>query len=626
MIDIKNLSYSIGLRTLLDGADLFIAQGQKVGLVGLNGCGKTTLFNLIMGKLTPESGGININPEYRVATVKQEIEDTNIPLIEMILNSDTRIKALQTMLEHETDGHKIAEIHDTLNTLGVHSATARAAAILTGLGFSNDDFNRNVKEFSGGWRMRAALASTLFAPSDILLLDEPTNHLDLETTIWLENYLEKMDRTILLISHDRNILNKLCNRIVFMDESKLKSYNGNYDIFERTRAIEKENAAAAAKQHEIQRAHLQSFVDRFRYKASKASQAQSRIKMLERLGDAPPVPVDAEVRFMFPQPEQLPPYLISIEDGVAGYSLNTPPYTDTVVLNNLNITISQDDRIALLGANGNGKSTLAKVLAERLLLLSGKTKKSRKLRIAYFAQHQTEELALDRTPFDVMSDAMGYLVPMTKVYTHLGGFGLNKNKSDTKIGKLSGGEKARLMLALITKDKPHILILDEPTNHLDIVSRSALLDALNQYEGAIILITHDLHMIELVCDRLWLVAGGKVSHFNGDVADYKQKVLNGTIEFGNAATAVKDEAQHTKEQQRRLAAQRRMEIAPLRKELKTLERDIADMQRERGVLEEELIKKFEQQKSKELAYKIKDIERAEERWLELEAEIEKMSA
>ncbi|WP_424244684.1 ATP-binding cassette subfamily F protein 3 [Elusimicrobium posterum] len=623
MLEIKNLSYSIGLRNLLNDANLFIAEGHKVGLIGLNGCGKTTLFNLILGNINPESGEINYSPHTRIATVKQEIINTSEKLIDFVVNSDQQIKKLQDALQTEQDGNKIADIHDKLNELGAHSAHARAGAILSGLGFKDADFERNLSEFSGGWRMRAALASTLFVPSEILLLDEPTNHLDLETTIWLENYLEKLDRTILLISHDRRILNKLCDKIVFMDEAKLKLYNGNYDTFERTRNIEKENAAAAAKQHEITRSHLQSFVDRFRYKASKAKQAQSRLKMLERLGDAPPVPVDAETQFHFPQPEQLPPYLISIEDLEAGYITGGDfDYQEKVVLRNLNLTVSQDDRIAMLGSNGNGKSTLAKILAARLHPLRGKVKKSRKLRTAYFAQHQTEELPLDKTGFDVMSEAMGF-VPMTKVYTQLGAFGLNKKKADTQIGKLSGGEKARLMLSIITKDKPHLLILDEPTNHLDIAARSALLDALNEYEGAVILITHDLHMIELVCERLWLVAGGEVHGFDGDTDDYRQKVINGTIDYANDIHVTpEDTEERTRAEKRRIEAQKRLELAPLRKELKALERDITLMTEERGVLEEELIKNFNQQKSRELAYKIKDIDKAEERWLELSNKLE----
>jgi len=627
MIDIKNLSYSFGLRTILKDADLFIARGQKVGLVGVNGCGKTTLFNLILGNLTPENGSIGIQKDAGISTVKQEIEGVDLPLMDFILNADARVKKLQDELLTAHDGRRIAEIHDELNRLGVHSATARAAAILSGLGFVQADYNKPLKEFSGGWRVRAALAATLFSPSEILLLDEPTNHLDLETSIWLENYLEKLDRTIIIISHDRGILNKLCDRIVLMDEHKLKSYTGNYDDFEKAREIERENAVHAAAQHELKREHLQSFVDRFRYKASKAKQAQSRLKMLEKMGDAPPVPVDAQVQFILPRPEQLPPYLITIEDGEAGYVTGGDyDYGEKIVLKNLNITLSQDDKIALLGANGNGKSTLAKVLAGRLHLLRGKTKKSKKMRVAYFAQHQTEEFDLNKTAFEIMSAEFGF-VPSVKVYTYLAGFGLTKNKADTKIAKLSGGEKARLMLALITKDKPHVLILDEPTNHLDIVSRSALVEALNEYEGAIILITHDLHMINLVCDRLWYVGNGGVSHFNGDVEDYRHKILNGTFEApANEPDPSLPAEERDRHARRRAEAQKRLELAPLKKELKNLERAISEMQAERGKLEEELIKKFEQQKSKELAYKTKDIEKAEARWLELSSKIDKLSA
>ncbi|WP_428898022.1 ATP-binding cassette [Parelusimicrobium proximum] len=609
MLDIRNLTYSIGLRTLFEDASLFLGEGQKVGFIGVNGSGKTTLFRLIQRQIEPESGYISLKNGFRIATVKQEFEDVGISLLDFVLSSDKELKALYDELAVTQDGQRISEIYDRLNSIGANSAEARAGEVLHGLGFSNDDLKKPLSDFSGGWRVRAALAGTLFAPSELLLLDEPTNHLDLETTIWLENYLDKIQRAIIIISHDRHILNKICDKIVHLNNKQLDLYNGNYDTFERNYEIAKENSEAEAKRYDETRAHLQSFVDRFRYKASKASQAQSRIKMIEKMGDRPPVITDAEVQFKLPVPDQLPPYLITIENGVAGYG-------DFVVLKDLNLAIAQDDRIALVGANGNGKSTLAKVLAQRLPLISGKTTKSRKLKVAYFAQHLAEELDTDKTAFDVMSDAMGF-VPEKDVRARLGGFGLNKSKSDTLIKNLSGGEKARLSLALITIERPHILIMDEPTNHLDIKSRDALIEALNNYEGAIILITHDMHLIELVCDRLWLVADGTTRHFDGDTSDYRQKIINGTLESSKAKNTAEN-----RQSQKQSAADRRAALAPLKKELKSLEKEIAELNKQKDTLEKRLITQYSAFDNIELSKVTDELTRKEARWLEINEELE----
>lgn len=610
MLEIKNLHYNIGLRNLLEGADLLVGDGQKVGLVGVNGCGKSTLFRLILGQITPDGGNIYLSSGSRIATVKQEFEDISLPLLDFVLNADTELKKLNDALSTETDAHKLSEIYDKLNNMNAAAAPARAAAILTGLGFTNEDISRPLSDFSGGWRVRAALAATLFTPADILLLDEPTNHLDLETTIWLENYLIKTEKTVLIISHDRHILNKVCDKIAHVRAGKINLYAGNYDDFENAFKVQIEQAQAAADKHEETVAHLQSFVDRFRYKATKAAQAQSRLKMIERMGDAPEVPTEDKAHFNFPSPEQLPPYLINIEEGVAGYD-------DNIVLSKLNVTVSQDDRIALVGANGNGKSTLAKVLSERLPLLSGKVLKSRKLRTAYFAQHQTEELDGERTAFAIMSDAMGF-VPGVQVYTRLGSFGLEKSKADTLVKNLSGGEKARLMLAIITKDKPHMLILDEPTNHLDIVSRTALLSALKKYEGAVILITHDLHLVELVCDRLWLIADGVVKHFEGGAESYRQKIVNGTL--STTASKKKEVKQNKKKEE----AELRAALYPIRKEITKLERVMENLTKQKAELEQKLIENFDSAMSIKLAQKTKELEISEEKWVELNAQIEEL--
>ena len=561
MIDIKDLSFHFGLRTLFEDTSVMIQDGKKVGLVGPNGCGKSTLFKLIEGKFSPDGGKIDISRGTQIASVAQEITDPSVPLLDYVLSADKELSSLQKELENPAiSGERMAEVFDKLEFLGAHSAEARASAILSGLGFLNTDFRRPLKEFSGGWQVRANVAACLYAPSNCLLLDEPTNHLDLETAMWLENYLVRLDKTVFIISHDRHILNRLCDKIIHVEDGQLKLYNGNYDTYERTRAAAIEGLRLAAAKHERVVAHLQSFVDRFRYKATKAKQAQSRIKMIEKLGAAPQIPKDPESHFEFPSPARLQNSLITIENGVAGYD-------DKPVLSGLNLRIEPDDRIALLGANGNGKSTLAKILSHRLLLMSGKMTVAKKMKIAYFSQHQTEELDVEKTPYEQLSAVMP-LATETQVRAQLGAFGLNKAKSDTEIGKLSGGEKSRLLLALITKDAPHLLILDEPTNHLDIQSRQALLEALNEYQGAVVLITHDLHVIELTCDTLWIVRHGTCQNFTGDLDDYKAQLLK-----NNDRNDLASDKMTSKEAQRKAAADGSIELALLNDQLKNAEEE-----------------------------------------------------
>ena len=610
MIDIQNLSFHFGLRTLFEDTSVLIQDGQKVGLVGSNGCGKSTLFKLIEGKFAPDGGKIVISRGTQIASVAQDIPDPSRPLLSYVLSADKEITALQKELENpHLSGERLAEIFDRLDTLGAHSAQARASSILSGLGFVQEDFNRPLKEFSGGWQVRANIAFCLYAPSNCLLLDEPTNHLDLETAMWLENYLVRTDKTIFIISHDRHILNRLCSQIIHIEDAQLKLYNGNYDTYERTRALAIEGARLAAAKHERTVAHLQSFVDRFRYKATKAKQAQSRIKMIEKLGEAPKIPQDPEVHFSFPSPERLHNSLLTIEDGVAGY--NEHP-----VLQQLNLRIEPDDRIALLGANGNGKSTLAKVLSHRLLLMSGKMTLAKKMKIAYFSQHQTEELDVEKTPYEMLSEQMP-LATETQIRAQLGAFGLNKAKSDTLISSLSGGEKSRLLLALITKDAPHLLILDEPTNHLDLESRQALIDALNNYEGAVLLITHDLHVIELTCDTLWLVQRGTCKTFTGDLADYKAQLLK-----NNDRNDLASDKMTSKEAQRREAAQRRARVAPLKKEIRLLDDKISKLSARKKALEEELVVQYSSASSIELALVSDELTKAEDEWMALNEEME----
>lgn len=610
MIEIKDLSFHFGLRTLFEDASVLIQDGQKVGLVGPNGCGKSTLFKLITGAFSPDGGKIEITRGTQIATVAQEIADPSQPLLPYVLAADKELTALEKESQRaDISGERLAEVFDRMEFLGAHSATARASAILSGLGFENKDFNRPLKEFSGGWQVRACLAAALYAPSNCLLLDEPTNHLDLETSVWLENYLLHLNKTVFIISHDRHILNLLCDKIIHVENAVLKLYNGNYDQYERTRAAAIEGMRLAAAKHERVVAHLQSFVDRFRYKATKAKQAQSRIKMIEKMGELPPIPKDPEVHFQFPSPTRLTQSLISIEGGVAGYD-------EKPVLTDLNLRIEQDDRIALLGANGNGKSTLAKILSHRLLLMSGKMTTAKKMKIAYFSQHQTEELDVEKTPFEQLGDVMPG-ASETQIRAQLGAFGLNKAKSDTEIGKLSGGEKSRLLLALITKDAPHLLILDEPTNHLDIQSRDALLDALNAYTGAVVLITHDLHVIEMACDTLWIVRGGTCRTFTGDLEDYKMQLLNGGDREGAASDKMSG-----KEARRRDAAKRRADAAPLKKQIRELDKRMEKLSTRKAQLEQQLLVQYSADGSIELALLTDELNKCEEEWLALNEQCE----
>lgn len=610
MIEIKDLSFHFGLRTLFEDASVLIQDGQKVGLVGPNGCGKSTLFKLITGAFSPDGGKIEITRGTQIATVAQEIADPSQPLLPYVLAADKELTSLEKESQRaDISGERLAEVFDRMEFLGAHSATARASAILSGLGFENKDFNRPLKEFSGGWQVRACLAAALYAPSNCLLLDEPTNHLDLETSVWLENYLLHLNKTVFIISHDRHILNLLCDKIIHVENAVLKLYNGNYDQYERTRAAAIEGMRLAAAKHERVVAHLQSFVDRFRYKATKAKQAQSRIKMIEKMGELPPIPKDPEVHFQFPSPTRLTQSLISIEGGVAGYD-------EKPVLTDLNLRIEQDDRIALLGANGNGKSTLAKILSHRLLLMSGKMTTAKKMKIAYFSQHQTEELDVEKTPFEQLGDVMPG-ASETQIRAQLGAFGLNKAKSDTEIGKLSGGEKSRLLLALITKDAPHLLILDEPTNHLDIQSRDALLDALNAYTGAVVLITHDLHVIEMACDTLWIVRGGTCRTFTGDLEDYKMQLLNGGDREGAASDKMSG-----KEARRRDAAKRRADAAPLKKQIRELDKKIEKLSTRKAQLEQQLLVQYSADGSIELALLTDELNKCEEEWLALNEQCE----
>lgn len=519
MLHIDDISYSIQGRPLFAGASASVPEGHKVGLVGPNGAGKTTLFKLIRGELGLDGGAISLPTRARIGGVAQESAATALSVLETVLEADQERTALMAESLTATDAHRIADIQTRLTDIDAWSAEARAATILDGLGFDTADQQRPTSDFSGGWRMRVALAGVLFAQPDLLLLDEPTNYLDPEGALWLETYLARYPHTVIIISHDRGLLNRAVGHILHVEDKKLTLYTGGYDSFTRIRAEKRALQAAEAKKQTERRAHLQSFVDRFGAKASKARQAQARVKALAKM-EPITAPEEAKFfRFSFPQPEELSPPIVAMEGVNVGYG-------DRAVLSRLGLRIDQDDRIALLGRNGQGKSTLSKLLAGRLTPMAGKVVQSNKLRVGYFAQHQVDELSLDDTPLDHIR-AVRPNEMQARQRARLAGFGLMEAQVETKVRALSGGQKARLSLLLATIDAPHLLILDEPTNHLDIESREALSEALNDYTGAVVLVSHDMHLLGLVADRLWLVKDGAVAPYEGDLDDYRKFLLSG---------------------------------------------------------------------------------------------------
>ena len=518
MLKINDISYSVEGRLLLENATAIIPAGHKVGVVGRNGTGKTTLFRLIRGELGLEGGSITLPRQAKIGGVAQEVPGNEVSLIDTVLAADLERANLLKESERATDAARISDIQTRLADIDAWSAEARASSILRGLGFDSEKQQMPCSAFSGGWRMRVVLAAVLFSQPDVLLLDEPTNYLDLEGALWLENYLLKYPHTVLIVSHDRGLLNRSVSTILHLEDKKLQLYGGGYDTFAKTRAARLAAAESEAKKQETRRAHLQSYVDRFRYKADKARQAQSRLKAIARLEPITRPQEAALRRFSFPTPEELSPPILRIENGIAGYG-------ETTVLSRLDLRIDQDDRIALLGQNGQGKSTLVKLISGRLKPLAGQLVQSSKLRIGYFAQHQVDELYVDETPIDHVRRLRPSKTP-AQLRAILGGFGIGAEQAETLVGRLSGGQKARLSLLLATIDAPHLLILDEPTNHLDIESREALVEALTAYSGAVILVSHDMHLLELVADRLWLVNNGRVTPYEEDLESYRKQLLS----------------------------------------------------------------------------------------------------
>jgi ATP-binding cassette subfamily F protein 3 len=617
VLSLEDLSYSIAGRPLLDHASLMVDDGRRIGLIGRNGAGKSTLLKLIAGALRPDGGAIRLGNRVKLGYVAQEAPAGDITPLEVVLAADTeRAELLAAAEDPATPAERLAEIHERLFAIQADSAPSRAASILAGLGFNEEWQARPMSSYSGGWRMRVALAAVLFCQPDLLLLDEPTNHLDLEATLWLEGYLQKFPGAILLVSHDRQLLDHAVEAIVHLDKGKLTLTPGGFAEFVRIKTERAMQQAREAERVAAQRAHMQSFVDRFRAKATKARQAQSRLKALERLPQIESVVEDHATEFSFPSPEDLPPPMLQLEGVDIGYD-------GKPILTGVSLRIDMEDRIALLGQNGNGKSTLVKLLAGRLSALRGREFRVKGLRIGYFAQHQEDDLVLEDTPYDHLARALPKALP-PQIRAQAARFGLDADRVNTKVGAMSGGEKARLLLALATRDAPHLLLLDEPTNHLDIDARDALVKALTAFEGAVVLISHDPYLVDLVADRLLLVANGKVTPFDGDLAAYAATMSE------RADPAAKQQVEARKND-KAARAEARAKLAPLRQAAKAAEQVLAKLLTEKESLEARLANEeiYTQAKTAELtkvtqrlAVVKREIDAAEHNWLEAHTALE----
>jgi ATP-binding cassette, subfamily F, member 3 len=621
MLVLDDISIRVAGRLLLDGASARIPDGARVGLVGRNGIGKTTLFRAIAGEIGVEHGSIGMPSRARIGRLAQEAPSGPESLIEVVLAADTERTSLFAEAETAHDPHRIAEIQTRLADIGAHAAPARAASILAGLGFDAAAQQRPCMDFSGGWRMRVALAAVLFSEPDLLLLDEPTNYLDLEGTLWLTDHLARYPRTVIVISHDRDLLDDAVDWILHIDAGKLALYRGGYTSFARQRAERQVLNAAAAKKQEAERKHLQAFVDRFKAKASKARQAQSRVKKLAKLTPIAAIANDDVRPIAIPPPAKaLSPPIIALDRVSVGYEPGKP------VLRRLNLRIDTDDRIALLGPNGNGKSTLAKLLAGRLAPFDGTVTRPDRIEVAYFAQHQLDELIPAQSVYDhvrrLMPDA-----PEAKVRARAGGIGFSGDRADTPVENLSGGEKARLLLGLATFAGPHLVILDEPTNHLDIDSRAALIEAINDYPGAAILVSHDQHLIEACADRLWLVGEGTVAPYEGDLDDYRRLVLGREARPNETREAGENRLSRT--DLRRAAAEKREELKPLKRRIDAAEKAVAKLTAEIAAIDAQLASDLFARDpakatvlSKSRADAVSALAKAEEDWLSASAEYE----
>ena len=618
MINFKNIYFSIGGVPLFENASGFVPTGHKVGVVGSNGAGKTTLFKLILNEIILDAGVIEVPKNYKIGYVSQEAPSTEVTLLDTVLEADIERSKLLHNAQIEKDPNKIAEIYTRLSDINAYSAEARASSILNGLGFSKEDLVRPCSSFSGGWRMRVALASVLFSNPELLLLDEPTNYLDFEGSVWLENYLQRFKNTALVISHDRNLLNKSVTSILHLSQKKLIFYNGNYDFFDNERRVQLEQKISQKNKQDAQRAHLESFINRFKAKASKAKQAQSRIKILEKMK---PIIIEENQKvptFNFEKNTKFAPPLITIEQASVGYN-NIP------ILKNINLSIDPDDRIALLGVNGEGKSTLSKLIAKKLNSMKGKLNYPKKIKIGYFAQHQLDELRSNETPFEHLYSKLDKEVP-SKIRAKLGSVGFTQDTMDIEVKRLSGGQKARLLLLLVVIEKPDLLILDEPTNHLDVESREALIMALNDYTGSLILVTHDAFLVERLVDRLLIIKDGNVSEFLGDINEYKKVVLNNnTIKGKHKEVSSKNIVNNQS---------KTSSTKDLKKLLTNCENKISKYEKQKSILEDEMLlenfyeannQKRIQEVNIELKTLINLITEEEKKWEELVVKIEKLN-
>ncbi|MDK2756741.1 MAG: ATP-binding cassette domain-containing protein [Blastomonas fulva] len=564
MLAMNNITVRLGGRTILDGATAAIPPGGRIGLIGRNGAGKSTLMKVMIGELEPDDGEIEMPRLAKLGYIAQEAPHGAMTPLDTVLAADVERTSLLEEAETCTDPDRLGDVHERLLAIDAYSAPSRAAIILTGLGFDDEMQNRPLDSYSGGWKMRVALGALLFSQPDVLLLDEPSNHLDLEATLWLENFLKAYPATLIVISHERDLLNNVVDHILHLQGGKVTLYPGGYDSFERQRAERAAQLAAAKASQDAQRAKLQDYVARNSARASTAKQAQSRAKMLAKMQPITALMEDPSLSFDFPSPSELKPPLITLDLAAVGYAEDNP------ILRRLNLRIDPDDRIALLGRNGNGKTTLARLLAAQLPALEGAMETAGKMQIGYFTQYQVEELEADSTPLEQMTRAMKGKTPAA-VRAQLGRFGFSGNRAMSSVGTLSGGERARLALALITRDAPHLLILDEPTNHLDVDAREALVQALNEYDGAVILISHDRHMVELTADRLVLVDAGTATEYNGSMRDYMDFVLGINQPKG-------DPKPKMSKKDKKADAFQRDQIRKMENKVKTAEKAVAELQ------------------------------------------------
>ena len=622
LITLNGVDYGVGGPLLLEHVDLAIEAGERIALIGRNGAGKSTLMKVMIGQLDPDGGACEMPRDTRLGYIAQEAPSGTATPFDTVLAADSERAALMAEAEHTEDPDRLGHIYERLNAIDAYTAPARAARILVGLGFDEEMQGRPLDSYSGGWKMRVALASLLFSNPELLLLDEPSNHLDLEATLWLENFLKGYRGTVVVISHERDLLNNVVDYILHLEGGKITLYPGGYDAFERQRAERLAQQEAARAKQQAEREKLQDYVARNSARASTAKQAQSRAKALAKMQPIAAAIEDPTLHFGFPNPPELRPPLITMDMAAVGYD-------ETPVLRRVNLRIDPDDRLALLGRNGNGKTTLARLIAAQLKPMEGAMNASAKMQVGYFTQYQVEELDVTDTPLEHMSRVMKGATPAA-VRAQLGRFGFSGERATQKVGSMSGGEKARLALALITRDAPHLLILDEPTNHLDVDSREALVQALNDYSGAVVIVSHDRHMIELVADRLVLVDNGTAQPFDGSLEDYTDIILrkaDGNGSGGDAPKvdrkAEKRNAAEWRERQKtakNAVARAEKEMATLAAERSRIDKALFDPKSATGVeakmtMTQLMVKRSEVEKK---------LEAAEEVWMEASAALEEL--